>query len=1416
MQRVARCAALRGGPGGTGAYAPRAQLPLLIPLLLILLCAPAFTLAAGLFSIEFFTLLESGGTRGSDAVKATANLASVTYVDSTTGTWTPTTPPSGQLNVYVTTASDGSLLQMASKTPSNQYVLVAFTSEGAVDTRMSGNNIFFVNADPATEMLALLSYIVPFKVPAKIGFLYSSSFPSGPRSVGSAVLIEFTKRISQLNYGGEVITLDLATSVSADLAGFFTSLSTNSAIFLFIPPSMANASILNSAFNRGASNYVLAPSWLMYTVTAAFSVSPATMMMTGANVIVSSTNPHPQDKNYKESMKQFSNDCSSLITDLAPSSADGVEYVAGWLAAQATLASLQPFTLWNAAPQQTDYTTGLFQSRTFTVGTEILLGATSTTCNVGGRMVLLYSLSPSTLANGTTYNTLNSVSNGALLLKPSECHAASVVLNMWTKVQVGFSQFNGATEGATYLSTQAREVGQNMRTTFNSLIVDGVDGMSCSGWQSKVSGSPGVAFVGPAFGGMDVCAVSKMLVDPLFLTTTLYQNFSNVVYVTSTHEQQWGAMATWAKGQTPPVNVYAVVRDAGATAAAMAETAQRIWAHAGVPIKSVKTLTSGEALSSSDLPSSGLILLAGMMKSDIDTMGTHLGANPGAKVVLLLDDMTQFYSSIRSTYGSSAYSDRVLFATNLPPWVTKTTETAFSKNFFASVPGPDFYAPAAMRTYLAARVLDVISSQALSPTLQGLFDSLYAQQVLVVDGLVLAPYQLNRCVYSTSDNQLQCAGFLNGGAVDTNVWTLGDMLNGADGGPLAGPYSIDLFGYARGVEISDSSSSSSSSSTVVPEPPTTTQQPKPPSNSSTATIIAVIVVCAVVVAAVAAAVVFCIFCSGDSRDNRNAPKDANEPVTLMFTDIESSTALWATAPQAMASAVALHHKVARQLIVKYKCYEVKTIGDSFMIACTQPFAAVQLAYDLQMEFHQAEWGSTAIDDAYATIGKLGGGTNPDECKTNPWSGLRVRVGIHRGLAEVRLDEVTKGYDYYGDTVNTAARTESIGCGGQVICTASVVDALAEEERATVQLLPLGPHQLRGVAAPIEMFELRTVPGRVFPSKATGVAANPLATLGAGVDGNCAPDAGELNPMMLPEESQAETTAANVEPVTEVLDVYFSAYSSQQKIKLLRKTCKYFCLPNPPRRMFASDEAYLQSLMLAVATRTSAVIDFRHKQQEGSLIGSAAEVENNEQTLDEANDHDAAAESRRHSGVFFSGIDSPKAGESKRRRSLMIGRSGPRRPSHESTASTMVLVLDNGELLTLCSGGGRSRTEEPVKEVREAAAVYLNGAPSVIGDEVSACFEEGNGLLFRVIDKAAKRWAFYNDTKDFIMHVHFSVGRSSVVEWGPGIVGKVTQVESTGRYEGELLVAPLATEVLMTGRVNGYSMRYSATLPEDGE
>eukprot|EP00667_Euglena_gracilis_P000635 EG_transcript_635 len=208
------------------------------------------------------------------------------------------------------------------------------------------------------------------------------------------------------------------------------------------------------------------------------------------------------------------------------------------------------------------------------------------------------------------------------------------------------------------------------------------------------------------------------------------------------------------------------------------------------------------------------------------------------------------------------------------------------------------------------------------------------------------------------------------------------------------------------------------------------------------------------------------------RNNRAAPKDATRPFCIVFTDIQASTALWATVPNDMAPALDAHHCLIRKLIRKYNLYEVKTIGDSFMCAARSPAPALRFALAVQAAFHGHAWGTAAFDAAYAALsteeaGLPGGEEGPlPEC----WNGLRVRVGIHYGCGDIKLDPVSHGYDYYGTVVNTAARIESVCHGGQV-CVSEAVYRLVHGHVPGTVWTDLGSHVLRGLKEPLHLYQV---------------------------------------------------------------------------------------------------------------------------------------------------------------------------------------------------------------------------------------------------------------------------------------------------------------------------------------------------------
>ena len=81
------------------------------------------------------------------------------------------------------------------------------------------------------------------------------------------------------------------------------------------------------------------------------------------------------------------------------------------------------------------------------------------------------------------------------------------------------------------------------------------------------------------------------------------------------------------------------------------------------------------------------------------------------------------------------------------------------------------------------------------------------------------------------------------------------------------------------------------------------------------------------------------------RQVGTAPRQG--PCAVVFTDIQSSSLLWGRISHEMVRGLDIHHSVIRDCIRRHKAYEVKTIGDSFMIAVHTPAAALRLTLDIQ-------------------------------------------------------------------------------------------------------------------------------------------------------------------------------------------------------------------------------------------------------------------------------------------------------------------------------------------------------------------------------------------------------------------------------------------------------------------------------------
>jgi predicted ATPase/class 3 adenylate cyclase len=160
-------------------------------------------------------------------------------------------------------------------------------------------------------------------------------------------------------------------------------------------------------------------------------------------------------------------------------------------------------------------------------------------------------------------------------------------------------------------------------------------------------------------------------------------------------------------------------------------------------------------------------------------------------------------------------------------------------------------------------------------------------------------------------------------------------------------------------------------------------------------------------------------------------------VSFLFTDVEGSTRLWEHDPEAMAASLALHDEILRRGASSKEGHVFSTAGDAFAVAFATPEEALEAALDVQRQLLAAAW---------------------------PGPALRVRMGIHTGVAEERDG------DYFGPVLNRAARIMASGHGGQVMVSATT--AAAAKIAPPVRLADRGIHHLKDLDAPEHLFELR--------------------------------------------------------------------------------------------------------------------------------------------------------------------------------------------------------------------------------------------------------------------------------------------------------------------------------------------------------
>ncbi len=168
-------------------------------------------------------------------------------------------------------------------------------------------------------------------------------------------------------------------------------------------------------------------------------------------------------------------------------------------------------------------------------------------------------------------------------------------------------------------------------------------------------------------------------------------------------------------------------------------------------------------------------------------------------------------------------------------------------------------------------------------------------------------------------------------------------------------------------------------------------------------------------------------------------------LTILFTDLKDSTQLYERVGDASAySDVQKHFTSLGSIIRAHDGTIVKTIGDSIMAAFSSNRHALEAAFEIQSSV-------TTLNDILN-------------------SPVTIKVGLHEGpVIAVNANGVL---DYFGRTVNMAARVQQQSTGGDIVLNKNLFDEMLIE-KDTVEVKEFTT-QLHGMASQIQLVRLNPI------------------------------------------------------------------------------------------------------------------------------------------------------------------------------------------------------------------------------------------------------------------------------------------------------------------------------------------------------
>ncbi|KEG06936.1 receptor-type adenylate cyclase [Trypanosoma grayi] len=769
-----------------------------------------------------------------------------------------------------------------------EHNLVSFAPlTGSSMVRNWNPHLYFVRADPAAELLALLRYAVNELRMWRLGFMYLQNV-----SFGDSEYTHATELLDDIDYElCCVFALESSLTGSAD-DGVFNATweefaaTRPQAVIVFGAPVKDTAKFVTRMLTdkRTAGAYLLAPSLIQGLILSEWrkALEGGVPLIPG-QVIATGTNPLAKDTRY-EAIKRFQSVMRDYLSNentvynstehFLEDDNDGETMVAGWIVGEVLCKALSS-RVW--VRDRESFRRSLYNQRRYLID-DLVIGdygddcsAISSSeggicrCNQGGRTVYMKRF--------VEEDRTEKVVEGIITFPLSQCYTNSTSLPVPLNViafEMTDNPFASATQQQITFGVQAALKAHYTSWQEHSLTLE-VTRAAEADAHDVLAQELGVRRI-HAVTGITTDALldfpNLTFIDGLLLRSRRSKFRRNVIHLSPTLEQEFFVLAQFF-GSTRHGTAHAVIRSN--EGAAIVDVLRRSLVTFGGSLRSSALLAGGDALGDY-LPHKGDVFVVGLAAADAAVIAEHLAKNRGVRVLVLFAEVSLFYDEFVAAFNGSGVAERLVFATSLPHWADINTTSETVQRFHAAVEDTAMRKPLALRSFASTLLLETVLSRMdvtqFSATL--LADFFYNHIAIAVGDMLYGPFEDGtKCLGETQADVKDCAK--NYGAARISVWSMARVLDPAvpELFPAVTPLMVYREHNTEGLSKDE--------------------------------LIGVII--GSISGGVLLVALFASFCCrGDPRDNNYAPKEPTEPVTLVFTDIESSTAQWSACPEIMPDA----------------------------------------------------------------------------------------------------------------------------------------------------------------------------------------------------------------------------------------------------------------------------------------------------------------------------------------------------------------------------------------------------------------------------------------------------------------------------------------------------------------------------------